>query len=238
MSAVADAPPSPRPHRIATPRWLDLRLVLGVLLVLGSVLIGAKVIAGASHTYPVVAVTRDLSAGTIVTAGDVRLARVQLPDHGRGVYLVHTHDAVGRKLSRPVKSGELLPADAVRTVGAQTTLTVPLAAGAAPQLRSGQRIKVWVSTASCSSVVLLEDVSVQSVHTDTGGTFGTGSGGQDVVISVDPAEADRVIAALALDGAKLRAGILVGPGPAPTDAPGTGGTTPAPDLAACASSSR
>jgi hypothetical protein len=96
---------------------------------------------------------------------------------------------------------------------------------------------VWVSTSTCSSVVLLSDVAVQSVHTDQG-SFGTGSGGQDVVISVDPSQADRVIAALALDGAKVRAGVLVGAGAAPTDAPGTGQATPLPDLAPCASPSR
>jgi hypothetical protein len=137
-----------------------------------------------------------------------------------------------------VHSGELLPAGAIGTVGARTTLTVPLEAGAAPQLHSGQRIKLWVSTATCSSVVLLDDVPVQSVRTDDGGTFGTGSSGQDVVISVDPPRADRVITALALDGAKLRAGILVGATPEPTDAPGTGGADRSPDLAACASPSR
>ncbi|HEU5267174.1 MAG TPA: SAF domain-containing protein [Jatrophihabitans sp.] len=235
---MAVVPPSPRPRRIATPSWLDLRLVLGVLLVLVSVLVGAKVVAGASHTYPVVAVTRDLSAGTIVTAADVRLNQVQLPNRGRGVYLTATHDAVGRKLSRPVRRGELLAAGAVTTVGSQTTLTVPLAAGAAPQLRTGQRIKVWVSTSTCSSLVLLRDVTVQSVHSDDAGSFGASSGGQNVVISVDPAVADRVIAALALDGAKLRAGVLVGASPAPTDAPGSGNASPLPDLAACASPSR
>src|SRR6476661_3798365 len=120
MSAVAVAPPSPRPRRIATPTWLDLRLVLGVVLVLASVLIGAKIVAGARHTYPVVAVTRDLSAGTIVTTGDVRLAQVQLPDHGRGVYVTATHDAIGKKLARPVTRGELLASGAVTRVGAQT----------------------------------------------------------------------------------------------------------------------
>ncbi len=211
--------------------------MLGVLLVLASVLVGAKVFAGASHTYPVVAVTRDLSAGTILTTGDVRTDRVQLHDHGRGVYLTSTHDAIGKTLSRPVHRGELLPAGAVVMVGARTTLTVPLASGAAPSLRGGQRIRVWVSTATCASVVLLDDVAVQSVHVDAG-SFGTGSGGQNVVISVDPSQADRVIAALALDGAKLRAGILVGASPVPTDAPGSGAASSSPDLAACASPSR
>ena len=38
-----EMPPGPTPRRVRPPRWLDLRLVLGVLLVLGSVLLGARV---------------------------------------------------------------------------------------------------------------------------------------------------------------------------------------------------
>src|SRR5687768_14738118 len=39
-------PPSPTARRLALPRWLDTRLVLGVLLVLVSVLVGARVLSG------------------------------------------------------------------------------------------------------------------------------------------------------------------------------------------------
>lgn len=247
VSAPLPAPPatppaSPQPRRIATPRWLDLRLVLGVLLVLASVLIGAEVVSHASTTYPAVAATRDLAAGTVVTRDDLRLAQVQLPGHGRGVYLRSLDDALGKRLQHAVTRGELIPSAAVARVRAQTTLTVPLAAGAAPDLHSGQRIEVWVSTASCASVVLLADVTVQAVHADTGGSFSNGSGGQDVVISVEPAMAGRVIQALALEDVKLRAGIVVGPArPAPTAtpaaSPASGPAPPPADLAACASPS-
>jgi hypothetical protein len=246
MSGVAVSPASspassPEPRRIATPSWLDLRLAIGVALVLASVLIGAKVVSGASKTYPAVATRRDLAAGKILTADDLKLAQVQLPGHGRGVYLSTLDDAVGKQLDRAVSSGELLPADAVAGVDAKTTLTVPLASGAAPDLHTGQRIEVWVSTASCASVVLLPDVTVQSVHADSGGSFTTGTGGQDVVISVPPAVASRVIAALALDQAQLRAGVLVGarssasPGPSAPDSAGSAGLLP--DLTPCSSGS-
>jgi flagella basal body P-ring formation protein FlgA len=245
VSAPLPTPPaSPQPRRIATPGWLDLRLVLGVVLVLASVLIGAKIVSSASRTYASVAATRDLAAGTVLTRDDVRLAQVQLPGHGRGVYLRTMADAVGKRLERAVSRGELLAAAAVAHVREQTTLTVPLAAGAAPKLRSGQRIEVWVSSASCSSVVLLPDVTVQSVHADSGGSFANGSGGQDVVISVDPADAGRVIQALAIDEVKVRAGILVGhASPSATasaapSAPAAPSSAPPPtDLAACASAS-
>ena len=54
----------PTPRRVRPPRWLDLRLVLGVLLVLGSVLLGARVVGAADATVPVWAAAGDLAAGT------------------------------------------------------------------------------------------------------------------------------------------------------------------------------
>jgi hypothetical protein len=220
------APPSPSPRRISPPSWLDLRLVLGVVLVLASVLVGARVVSGARTTYPTVAANRDLAAGTVLTAEDLRLARVQLPDRGRGVYLARLRDVVGKQLTRPVSAGELVAFGAIAKIPQQTTVTVPLASGSAPQLHKGQRIEVWVSTAGCSSLVLLPEVTVQAVHAEGSGSFDSGTGGQDVVISVAPALAERVVAALAIDGVHLRGGVLGGP----RSDPGT----ELPDLAACA----
>jgi hypothetical protein len=230
-SAASPEPASPRARRITTPSWLDARLVLGLALVLGSVLAGAKIVSGASRTHPTVTARRDLAAGTILTPSDLTIARVQLPGHGSGVYVARLDDAVGKELARPVSAGELVPVGALAAVSARTTVTVPLAFGAAPQLRKGQRIELWLSTSSCSSMVLLADVTVQAVHDDSSGSFSTGSDGQDVVVSVAPRLADRVIEALALDEAQLRAGILVGHGTQarPDESPAL------PDLAACAS---
>jgi SAF domain len=230
VTARLTEPTSPRPRRLSPPSWLDVRLLLGVALVLASVLIGAKVVSSASHTYPRVAVRHDLAAGSVLTAGDVTLARVQLPDRGAGVYVTRLDDVIGKQLSRPVSAGELVPAGALGAVPAQTTVTVPLARGNAPDLRKGERIELWVSTNACSSLVVLPDVPVQAVHADSSGTFGGGADdGQDVVISVAPDLADRVIQALALDDAQLRAGVLVG---SAADT-GRGGTESLPDLDGC-----
>jgi hypothetical protein len=234
-SPLPTAPASPEPRRLAAPSWLDLRLVLGVLLVLAAVVLGAKVVSGARETYPTVAARRDLEAGTVLTAADLRLARVQLPGHGRGVYLARLKDVVGKQLTRPVSAGELLPSAAVGRVRALTTMTVPLAAGAAPQLRKGERIELWVSTTGCSSLVLLRDEVVQAVHAAGSGSFEAGTGGQDVVISVAPILAERVITALALDGAKVRAGVLIG---APLSPGGGEDPSALPDLAPCTPPSR
>lgn len=210
VTVAPPEPPSPRPRRIATPSWLDVRLVLGVLLVLASVLVGARVVANARHTYPVVTATHPLAAGTVLSSDDVRLAQVQLPGRGRGIYLSDVHAAVGKRLGRAVGAGELLPAAALAVPEPATTLTVPLPPGAAPELRKGQRVELWISTKTCTSQVLLRDVTVQAVRRDDGGAFGSDGTGQDIVIRVDPALADRVVQALALDGAQLRAGVLAG----------------------------
>jgi hypothetical protein len=204
--------------------------VLGVVLVLASIAVGAVVVSRASDTRSAVIVTRDLAAGTMLTADDLAIKQVQLPADGRGVYVATVGGAVHRELTRPVSQGELLPAAAIRAVPAGTTLTVPLDPGAAPDLRAGQRIEMWVSTPNCVSTVLLPDVAVQTVHVDSGGTFSTGTGGQDVVISVDRALADRVVAALAIADVRLRAGILAGTDPAPASGP----PAPLPDLTRCA----
>lgn len=232
MSPVTERrtePTSPRPRRLTTPSWLDIRLVLGIALVLGSVLIGAKIVSSASRTYPRVAARHDLAAGSVLSAGDLTLAHVQLPDHGRGVYLARLDDAIGKRLSRAVSAGELVPAGAVGTVPAQTTLTVPLPRGSAPDLRKGERIELWVSSSACASVVLLPAVTVQAVHVDARGSFGGGTDdGQNVVIGVAPELADRVIQALGLEDAQLRAGVLVG---AAQDS--RQGAAALPDLDAC-----
>ena len=62
--------------------------------------------------------------------------------------------------------------------------------------------------------MLLPDVTVQAVRADTGGSFTTGTGGQDVVISVEP-DAGRPgrPRALAIDDVHLRAGVLAGADP-------------------------
>jgi hypothetical protein len=185
--------------------------MLGVLLVLGSVLLGARVVASARNTYPRLAATRDLAAGTVLTSRDVAVAQVRLAGGGSGVYVADLVDAIGKQLSRPLSAGELVPRGALDVPAAQTTVTVPLDSGAAPDLRRGERIEMWLSTTACPSVVLLRDVPVQAVHADSGGSFATGGDAQDVVISLPPALADRVVQALAYDGAKLRAGVLAGP---------------------------
>jgi hypothetical protein len=204
---MTTVPPSPRPHRVNRPRWLDARLAMGILLVAASVLLGVKVVGDARRTGRAVALTHDVAVGTLLDRSDLRIVDVALPD--TGLYIADPDTAVGKVVNRGVGSGELLPAAALGPAPPDTVLTVPLAADAAPPLQPGQRIEIWLSTASCPSVVLLADVPVQDVRPPSSGAFAA-DGGQDVVLRIPAGLADRVVTALALDGATLRAGVLSG----------------------------
>src|SRR5690242_13760572 len=104
----ADVLPGPTPRRVRPPRWLDLRLVLGVLLVLGSVLLGARVIGAADATVPVWSAAGDLAAGTVLAADDLVAVDVRLDDAADSYLSTRTRPE-GRTLSRAVSAGELLP---------------------------------------------------------------------------------------------------------------------------------
>jgi hypothetical protein len=106
-------------------------------------------------------------------------------------------------------------------------VVIALTAGAAPQIRRGQRIRLWASTPSCPLVTVLPDATVQDVSAGASGGFGT-AGSQRVVVLPGNDLAARVVAAQALSGVSLRAAVLDGPAD-PLD------TAALADLSACES---
>lgn len=204
---VVDSPVS---RRVRSPSWLDLRLVAGITLVLVSVLVGVHVVSAADRTARFWAAGRDLAAGIVLAAGDLHSVSVRLPASAAN-YVAASTDPVGQVLNRPVDAGDLIPRSALGSSGPATTVTIPLGGDDAPTIMAGQRITVWVSTKLCPSAVVLSDVAVQSVQNARAGALDAGSG-QDVIVRVSPALAQRVVEALALDGAILRAGIVDGAG--------------------------
>ena len=178
--------PSPPPRRVSTPRWLDLRLVLGIVLVLAAVLVGAEVVARAGTPTRNSRSPATWPPGRRCRRATCALVDVQLPDDVRhdAAYLSDPDQAVGKVLTRPLRKGELVPAAVLAAAHHATTVSVPFAADAAPTLTRGQRIVVWLSSRACPSVVLLPDVTVQDVHAADSGGFSTSGTGQDVVLSV------------------------------------------------------
>ncbi len=215
---------SPVPRRVRTPRWLDARLLLGVALVLGCVVLGSVVVSRASSSVQVWSAARDLAPGSVLEPDDLAPVAARLPG-SLSSYVRSADSLVGRTVSRPLSQGELVPRAAVGATPAATGVTIPFDARSAPAFSRGQRISVWVSAKGCPQLALLRDVTVQDVTATGGGAFVTGEG-QTVVVRVPSALADRVVGALALDGAVLRAGVLDG-------APSSTANDALPSLAAC-----
>lgn len=216
-------PSSPRPRRISSPRWLDPRLLAGVAVMLVAVVLGVRLLTGPGRpSTPVWALTRDVPAGTVLAADDLRIARVRL-DHGADRYLAAGSTAVGRTVDQPLSRGQLVPRAAVADQAAQATVSFVLAPENAPTLARGQRVELWVTTPTCRGFVVLGEVAVTAVQAGGTSAFATGTG-QSVTVRVSPEAAVRVATAAALPGAVLQAGVLSGPAPSVT----------LPDLADCA----
>ncbi|MGY1746399.1 SAF domain-containing protein [Blastococcus sp. SYSU D00695] len=196
----------PVPRRVRAPRWLDLRLVLGVLLVLVSVLLGARVVGAADTTVPVWAASGDLAAGTVLSAGDLVTVDVRLDD-AAGRYLASSTRPEGRTLARAVRDGELLPRSALEDVPDLVQVALPVQAGfAPPALARGQVVDVYAvadpaagatGTADGSVTLVVGSAPVQAVSGRTEGVLSSAATTVQVVVSVAAGSADEVLAAVA-----------------------------------------
>jgi hypothetical protein len=235
---VADAPGSPKAGRLATPGWLDGRLVLGVLLVLVSVVVGARVLSAADRSQTVWTADRDLSAGTALSVDDLRPSQVRLFGTA-GEYLPAPDDSfVGYVLDRPLSAGELVPVDALQRPGDDVEVryvSVPVLPGRYPAgLRKGQQVDVWATpdrnavaaaggataapspgtaTAAGSSRLVLEALTVHDTP-DGGGALAAGSAERSVVLSVAPEDVATLVSAMA----EGRIDLVRVPGPGDTRA--------------------
>lgn len=232
------APPSPPANRHRLPSWLDFRLVLGVLLVLVSVLAGARVVASANSSVRVWAVNSDLTAGAVLTSGDLRSVRVRLFDNADR-YIATDESPVGQALTRDLGAGELLPVDALRKQPCGSLVNIPVAAQHLPGgIAKGQRIDVFATPKTGddrSTERVLSGVAVQSASRPRGGLVSAGAlwsvtvrvpsdQVSDVVEAVRTADLD-VAVAQGKAGADLACG-TPGPTPTPSDGAGTPGGEP------------
>jgi hypothetical protein len=202
---TSDIPPAPVPRRVRPPRWLDLRLVLGVLLVLGSVLLGARVVSAADATVPVWAVAADLAAGTELAADDLVAVDVRLDD-AAGAYLSTSTRPEGRTLARAVRAGELLPRSALEEPDELVQLALPVQAGYVPPgLTRGQLVDVYaladpaagaVAEADGSVTPVVEEAPVQALSGTSSGVLSTPTTTVQVVVSVPADEAADVLASI------------------------------------------
>ncbi len=202
--AAPEVLPGPTPRRVRPPRWLDLRLVLGVLLVLGSVLLGARVVTAADATVPVWAAAGDLAAGTVLTPDDLDAVSVRL-DAAAGAYLSTTTRPAGEVLGRAVRAGELVPRSALDPDADQVQLALPVQAGyVPPSLSRGQLIDVYaVSDPAAGASQVVGDVSlvvsgapVQAVSGRGEGVLSTATTTVQVVVAVPTGDVADLLAAI------------------------------------------
>lgn len=149
-SAVAtDDPVAPSATRVAIAGWRDPRLAIGVVIVTVCVVAGSVLFAHADDTVLVWAVRRDLPAGTTLTAADLEPRQIRIAA-GFDAYLDASHAGpVGRTLGRAIGAGELLPAAALASAGAERGTRVPLAVGARDlpaTVSVGSTVDVWVTS--------------------------------------------------------------------------------------------
>lgn len=194
--------PAPSAARLARPRWLDVRLLTGVLLVLGSVVLGAKVIASADDTYPVWAVTSDLGALTTLSADDLQPVDVRLGD-GADRYLGTGSSPEGRVLSRPLGAGELLPRSALVDAASAGLRRVVLEVDrvSTAGLERGRVVDVYAVPAAAPGEdapppsLVLETVTVDAVARDGGTGLTSGGATVGVTLLVDAEQVPELLAA-------------------------------------------
>ena len=203
--SAATAAPGPTPRRVRPPRWLDLRLVLGVLLVLGSVLLGARVVGAADATVPVWALATDLAAGTELASADLVAVEVRL-DESAAAYLSTGTDPAGRTLGRAVRAGELLPLSALEEPGDLVHLALPVQSGyVPPDLQRGQLVDVYAVADAGASAAAPEAAGVrpvvlrapvQAISGRSEGVLSAATTTVQVVVAVTADDAPDVLAAV------------------------------------------
>jgi hypothetical protein len=138
--------PRPTATRLSRPRWLDARLVAGVLLILVSVVVGAKIVAEADDSYGVWGVRRDVGPRTTLTEADLVTRRVRLDGDAAAYVAADGPAPVGWTVTRPLGAGELLPRSALAAPGTVSSRRVAVSVDAvvAADLRPGSIVDVYV----------------------------------------------------------------------------------------------
>lgn len=208
-SGVASAP---SPRRLSRPRWLDPRIIIGLLLVIASVVVGAKVLGADRQTTGVWSASRPLSAGTVLAAGDLVSVEVNLGGTAER-YVGSADEMAGRVLDRKLLPGELLPVGAVTApVAGQRMLTIGVApADMPPGVTHGSVVDLYLvrdgdsgaqQTASAERVGTA--ITVQSVSgPSSGGLSGAGSSDSQVTVQLPADAADTLLKQLVTGSVQL-----------------------------------
>lgn len=197
---------APVPRRSTRPRWLDVRVIGGLVLVIAAVVVGARVIGSSSHTTPVWAATKSLAAGTVLTAADLEPIDVNLGDDGSRYIAAGSgsKSVVGSSLANPVGQGEMLPLTAVQPAAAGRIVVIGVAPDRMPPgVGHGSVIDLYLtsggttSSADVKTDLISAGITVQSVSAPaSGGLSGATSNRYQIAVLVPAALADVLVKTL------------------------------------------
>jgi len=195
-------PPAPIPRRLTRPKWLNVRVVGGILLVIAAVVIGAKVIGASSQTTAVWAAEHDLASGTVIGAGDITPLEVNLGDT-TGAYLSPgSGSPIGMTLVNPIAAGELLAASYVEPSGTGRVVAIGVEPGNMPPgVAHGSTIDLYLTTGSVAgseaqakTELIGRDITVQSVTAPaSGGLSGATSNRYQLSVLLPADVADKLV---------------------------------------------
>jgi hypothetical protein len=195
-------PPAPVPRRLSRPRWLNLRVVGGILLVIAAVVVGARVIGASSQTTAVWAADRDLAGGTVLGAGDLIPVEVNLGETVALYLSPASESPIGMTIVTPLQAGQLVPASAVEESGSGRVVAIGVEPGNMPPgVDHGSTIDLYLTKggaagaeAKATTELIGRDITVQSVTVPaSGGLSGATSNRYQLSVLLPADTADKLV---------------------------------------------
>lgn len=204
--AAPALPASPTPRRWARPRWVNLRVVVGLLLVVASMVAGARFLAADRETIEIWSVRTDLAVGAVLRADDLQAREVRLGESSAVYLATDSSSPVGQEVNRQLHAGELLPAGAVGLPAEGRVVVLPVQPERLPDgVVHGSEVDVYLSTGrgagESATHRVLEAVTVQSVGGADGGLTSV-AGSVQVSVALSREQAELLVPTLA-DGEVL-----------------------------------
>ena len=170
-------PPAPTPRRMSRPKWINVRVIGGILLVVAAIVVGARFIGASSQTAAMWAADRDLAAGTVLGPGDLGSVEVNLGDNAAFYLTSGSASPMGMTVVSALTAGELLPASAVEQPGTGRIVAIGVEPNNMPPgVAHGSTIDLYLTkggvagTAATATTELIgRDLTVQSVTAPTSG---------------------------------------------------------------------
>lgn len=173
---------------LSSPRRLDLRLIIGVVIVIATALAGFALVSAADNTTSVYTAAKSLSPGHVIKDSDLVLTDVKL-GKSSSAYLDAKGLTQGAVVTKAVAAGELVPLSAVGTAKqvATTNVVVQLDLPLSLDAVVGSNVDVWASMAAGQGIfgppaVIISGAQIAQITEATGLAASTGGVRVEIVV--------------------------------------------------------